>query len=178
MAVEPALATGQTRIEPDTMGPARAAASAATARAAVGGARLEPQTSTHRTHPGVTDVMTNLAASDRTGTRRRNSGAHKPTRSLNEARIDVGGVDERLDEIVRTHSARVYRLAYRLTGNQHDAEDLTQEVFIRVFRSLHTHTPATFEGWLCRITTHIFLDDIRRTTRLLTVTVGTWDTRN
>jgi RNA polymerase sigma-70 factor (ECF subfamily) len=40
------------------------------------------------------------------------------------------------DEVVRTHSARVYRLAYRLTGNPHDAEDLTQEVFVRVFRSL------------------------------------------
>ncbi|NED93612.1 RNA polymerase sigma factor SigE, partial [Streptomyces sp. SID11233] len=36
------------------------------------------------------------------------------------------------EEIVSTHSARVYRLAYRLTGNQHDAEDLTQEVFVRV----------------------------------------------
>ena len=34
------------------------------------------------------------------------------------------------DEVVRTHSSRVYRLAYRLTGNQHDAEDLTQEVFV------------------------------------------------
>ena len=40
------------------------------------------------------------------------------------------------DDLVRQHSARVYRLAYRLTGNQHDAEDLTQEVFVRVFRSL------------------------------------------
>ena len=40
------------------------------------------------------------------------------------------------DDIVREHSTRVYRLAYRLTGNQHDAEDLTQEVFVRVFRSL------------------------------------------
>ena len=38
------------------------------------------------------------------------------------------------EEIVREHSARVYRLAYRLTGNTHDAEDLTQEVFVRVFR--------------------------------------------
>ena len=38
------------------------------------------------------------------------------------------------DEIVAQHSTRVYRLAYRLTGNPHDAEDLTQEVFVRVFR--------------------------------------------
>ncbi|MDQ6686086.1 MAG: RNA polymerase sigma factor SigE, partial [Actinomycetota bacterium] len=44
------------------------------------------------------------------------------------------------DEIVTEHSGRVYRLAYRLTGNRHDAEDLTQEVFVRVFRSLHTYT--------------------------------------
>ncbi len=70
------------------------------------------------------------------------------------------------DEIVRTHSARVYRLAYRLTGNQHDAEDLTQEVFVRVFRSLSTYTPGTFEGWLHRITTNLFLDSVRRKSRI------------
>ena len=38
------------------------------------------------------------------------------------------------EDVVRDHSARVYRLAYRLTGNTYDAEDLTQEVFVRVFR--------------------------------------------
>ena len=70
------------------------------------------------------------------------------------------------DEVVRTHSARVYRLAYRLTGNQHDAEDLTQEVFVRVFRSLSTYTPGTFEGWLHRITTNLFLDLVRRRARI------------
>ena len=70
------------------------------------------------------------------------------------------------DEIVRTHSARVYRLAYRLTGNKYDAEDLTQDVFIRVFRSLSTYTPGTFEGWLHRITTNLFLDHARRKQRI------------
>ncbi|WP_410536642.1 RNA polymerase sigma factor SigE [Streptomyces sp. KL2] len=70
------------------------------------------------------------------------------------------------EEIVSTHSARVYRLAYRLTGNQHDAEDLTQEVFVRVFRSLSTYTPGTFEGWLHRITTNLFLDMVRRKQRI------------
>ena len=70
------------------------------------------------------------------------------------------------DEVVRNHSARVYRLAYRLTGNPHDAEDLTQEVFVRVFRSLSSYTPGTFEGWLHRITTNLFLDQVRRKARI------------
>jgi len=70
------------------------------------------------------------------------------------------------DEVVSRHSARVYRLAYRLTGNKHDAEDLTQEVFVRVFRSLSSYTPGTFEGWLHRITTNLFLDSVRRKARI------------
>ena len=70
------------------------------------------------------------------------------------------------DEIVEQHSDRVFRLAYRLTGNRHDAEDLTQEVFVRVFRSLDTYTPGTFEGWLHRITTNLFLDGARRKQRI------------
>jgi RNA polymerase sigma factor (sigma-70 family) len=70
------------------------------------------------------------------------------------------------EEIVAQHSARVYRLAYRLTGNVHDAEDLTHDVFIRVFRSLHSYQPGTFEGWLHRITTNVFLDKMRRKQRI------------
>jgi RNA polymerase sigma-70 factor (ECF subfamily) len=70
------------------------------------------------------------------------------------------------EDVVQEHSARVYRLAYRLTGNRHDAEDLTQEVFVRVFRSLSSFTPGTFEGWLHRITTNLFLDQMRRRQRI------------
>ena len=70
------------------------------------------------------------------------------------------------EEVVTEHSARVYRLAYRLTGNVHDAEDLTKDVFVRVFRSLHTYRPGTFEGWLHRITTNVFLDKMRRRQRI------------
>lgn len=70
------------------------------------------------------------------------------------------------EQIVREHSARVYRLAYRLSGNQHDAEDLTQETFIRVFRSLASYKPGTFEGWMHRITTNLFLDMVRRRQRI------------
>ena len=77
-----------------------------------------------------------------------------------------GWVPPTWDEVVREHSARVYRLAYRLSGNPHDAEDLTQETFIRVFRSLASFTPGTFEGWLHRITTNLFLDMVRRRQRI------------
>jgi len=69
------------------------------------------------------------------------------------------------EEIVELHSPRVYRLAYRLTGNRPDAEDLTQEVFVRVFRSLDTYAPGSFEGWIHRITTNLFLDKARRRSR-------------
>lgn len=70
------------------------------------------------------------------------------------------------ESVVREHSPRVYRLAYRLTGNPHDAEDLTHDVFLRVFRSLETYTPGSFEGWLHRITTNVFLDKMRRKQRI------------
>ncbi len=85
--------------------------------------------------------------------------------------LRAGGPDEpwtppTWDEVVERHSARVYRLAYRLTGDKHDAEDLTQEVFVRVFRSLSSYTPGTFEGWLHRITTNLFLDTVRRKARI------------
>ncbi len=70
------------------------------------------------------------------------------------------------DEVVRQHADRVYRLAYRLSGNAQDAEDLTQETFIRVFRSLSRYQPGTFEGWLHRITTNLFLDMVRRRNRV------------
>lgn len=69
-------------------------------------------------------------------------------------------------ELVEEHADGVYRLAYRLSGNQHDAEDLTQETFMRVFRSLKNYQPGTFEGWLHRITTNLFLDMVRHRTRI------------
>jgi RNA polymerase sigma factor (sigma-70 family) len=82
------------------------------------------------------------------------------------AQADAEWTPPSWDEVVRDHSVRVYRLAYRLTGNSHDAEDLTQEVFVRVFRSLSSYTPGTFEGWLHRITTNLFLDMARRKQRI------------
>lgn len=69
-------------------------------------------------------------------------------------------------ELVQDYSPQVYRLALRLTGNQHDAEDLTQDVFVRVFKSIHQFKPGTLSGWLHRITTNLFLDQARRRQRI------------
>lgn len=95
-------------------------------------------------------------------TAREDASAPTGTAELGSGTADVPS----WESIVREHSARVYRLAYRLTGNPHEAEDLTQEVFVRVFRSLHTYTPDNFPGWLHRITTNLFLDKARRRSRL------------
>ena len=78
----------------------------------------------------------------------------------------VSSASRSWDEVVRSHSGSVYRLAYRLTGNPHDAEDLTQEVFVRVFRKLDSSRPGTFDGWLYRITVNLFRDQVRHTRRL------------
>ncbi len=78
----------------------------------------------------------------------------------------VGWTPPPWEDIVRDHGDRVYRLAYRLAGNAHDAEDITQETFIRVFRSLDKFQPGSFEGWLHRIATNVFLDMVRRRSRI------------
>jgi RNA polymerase sigma factor (sigma-70 family) len=96
-----------------------------------------------------------------------NSPALAPAEPLGVHPLDESEwIQPSWDDVVRTHSPRVYRLAYRLTGNAHDAEDLTQDVFVRVFRSLSSYTPGTFEGWLHRITTNLFLDMVRRRARI------------
>jgi RNA polymerase sigma-70 factor, ECF subfamily len=83
-----------------------------------------------------------------------------------EGAVQTGWTPPTWDEVVREHADRVYRLAYRLSGNRADAEDLTQETFVRVFKSLAEYQPGTFEGWLHRITTNLFLDMARRRQRI------------
>jgi RNA polymerase sigma-70 factor (ECF subfamily) len=55
-------------------------------------------------------------------------------------------------ELVRRHSSRIYGLAYRMTGNQADAEDVVQETFVRAYRALPSFRPElSFGAWLYRI---------------------------
>lgn len=69
------------------------------------------------------------------------------------------------DEVAHTHGRFIYSLAYRLAGNHHDAQDLVQEVLLRVRRGLRTYQPGNLEGWLSRITTNAFLDRVRKQKR-------------
>jgi RNA polymerase sigma-70 factor (ECF subfamily) len=69
------------------------------------------------------------------------------------------------EEVARSHGRFLYTVAYRLTGNREDAEDLVQEVLLRVRRGLETYQPGSLEGWLSRIATNAFLDNVRRRKR-------------
>lgn len=69
------------------------------------------------------------------------------------------------EEIARDEGDFIYTVAYRLTGNREDAQDLVQEVMVRVQRGLRTYTPGSLRAWLGRITTNAFLDDARRRQR-------------
>jgi RNA polymerase sigma-70 factor, ECF subfamily len=69
------------------------------------------------------------------------------------------------EEVARDHGRFIYTVAYRLTGNDADAQDLVQDVLLRVRRGLRTYRPGSLEGWLSRITTNAFLDEMRRRQR-------------
>jgi RNA polymerase sigma-70 factor (ECF subfamily) len=69
------------------------------------------------------------------------------------------------EEVARDHGRFLYTVAYRLTGNHQDAQDLVQEVLLRVRRGLATYEPGSMEGWLSRITTNAFLDEVRKRKR-------------
>lgn len=79
-----------------------------------------------------------------------------------------GGDHERVptwEEIAREEGDFIYTVAYRLTGNRDDAQDLVQEVLVRVRRGLRNYRPGSLRGWLSRITTNAFLDEARRRSR-------------
>jgi RNA polymerase sigma-70 factor (ECF subfamily) len=69
------------------------------------------------------------------------------------------------EEVARDHGRFMYTVAYRLAGNDEDAQDLVQESLIRVKRGLERYEPGSLEGWLARIVTNVFLDEVRRRRR-------------
>jgi RNA polymerase sigma-70 factor (ECF subfamily) len=69
------------------------------------------------------------------------------------------------EEVAREHGRFMYTVAYRLAGNDEDAQDLVQEALLRVRRGLERYEPRSLEGWLARIVTNVFLDEVRRRRR-------------
>jgi RNA polymerase sigma-70 factor (ECF subfamily) len=69
------------------------------------------------------------------------------------------------EDLVRLHTRRVYALCYRFTGSASEAQDLTQEVFLRVFRTIRTFRSdeGSFATWLSRVTRNLLIDHYRRT---------------
>ena len=82
------------------------------------------------------------------------------------------GDTETFQVLVERHSHAVFRLAYRMTGNEEDAEDVVQETFLRAFRRLNQFAgQASFAVWLHRIAANCSLDLLRQRRRQATAGV-------
>jgi RNA polymerase sigma-70 factor (ECF subfamily) len=77
----------------------------------------------------------------------------------------LGGEQGAWEEMVKVYTKRVYGLCYRFTGRDNEAQDLTQDVFLRVFKSLGSFRAGegSFVVWLTRLTRNLLVDHYRRT---------------
>lgn len=68
------------------------------------------------------------------------------------------------EEIVRVYTRRIYNICYRFAGTGADAEDLTQDVFIRIYRTLGSFDPdrASFNTWITTVTRNLLVDHFRK----------------
>ncbi|HTA44704.1 MAG TPA: sigma-70 family RNA polymerase sigma factor [Bryobacteraceae bacterium] len=100
---------------------------------------------------------------------RSNARAHTIAGSLDSDSTVVerclSGDDSAWEELVRLHTRRIYSLCFRFTSKDSEAQDLTQEVFLRVYRSLGSFRSAegSFATWLARLTRNLLIDHYRRT---------------
>lgn len=69
------------------------------------------------------------------------------------------------EEIVQRYSRRIYNICYRFAGSSDDAQDLTQEVFIKMYRTLNTYDVerGAFMTWVTTITRNLLVDHFRKT---------------
>jgi RNA polymerase sigma-70 factor (ECF subfamily) len=92
--------------------------------------------------------------------------------SINESGADLvrrcrSGDGSAWEEIVSSFSRRIFNLAYRFTSNAEAAEDLTQEVFVRIYRTLDQFDPkqGDLTNWLMRLARNLIIDDYRKRQR-------------
>jgi RNA polymerase sigma-70 factor (ECF subfamily) len=76
----------------------------------------------------------------------------------------LAGQEEAWEDLVTIHTRRVYAICYRFTGSAQAAQDLTQDVFLRVFKSLKSYRAGegAFTVWLARLTRNLLIDHYRR----------------
>ncbi len=76
----------------------------------------------------------------------------------------LAGDEAAWEEIVKQYSRRIYSLAYRFVGTHEAAEDLTQEVFLRIYRTLDQYDPqaGSLSNWLMRVARNLIIDDWRK----------------
>ena len=77
----------------------------------------------------------------------------------------LGGNNAAWETLLKYHNRKIYNLCYRFTGRAVEAEDLTQEIFIKVFQTLRTYDEAqgAFTVWLNRVARNHLVDHYRRT---------------
>jgi RNA polymerase sigma-70 factor (ECF subfamily) len=77
----------------------------------------------------------------------------------------LSGEEAAWEDLVKVHTRRVFAICYRFTGSDSSAQDLTQEVFLRIFRSLKSFRAGegSFAVWLTRLTRNLLIDNYRRT---------------
>lgn len=78
------------------------------------------------------------------------------------------GDDDAWEALVNTYGRRLYRLSYRYVNRREEAEDLAQEIMVRVYRNLASYRPeaGSFENWLLRVGRNLIIDHYRRNRRL------------
>lgn len=104
--------------------------------------------------------------------------------AVKEKSASIGDRSHLFEGLIRDTYKQAYGLAYRLTGNVAEAEDLVQESFVRAYRFFHRYDESLpFTSWLYRIMTNAHIDMVRRRGRLKTTSLEasgtdgstTWD---
>ncbi len=76
----------------------------------------------------------------------------------------LSGDQSAWEELLHRHSTRLYQFFYRFTGNRQETEDLTQDVFLRVYQTLSSYRPAegSFKTWVTSVGRNLLIDHYRR----------------
>ncbi len=107
----------------------------------------------------------NFPARPRVSEKDRGASTRGETIRSGKARVPPYRLDElrAYEALVERYGRHVYNIAYRMAGNDADAQDLSQEAFLRVFLALRRIDPtAKLESWLYRIVTNLYIDMLRR----------------